>query len=164
MLRVLVSVFLMFAPMAANATSEATALPDAEVRGSATYRFVGFPLYKARLFTEAGAPLDWSRDFGLELEYLRNLTEKDLVEGTMREFTRLGTSLPIREQLEICFEDVRKGDRFVAVSRGQDRIAFWLNGQPTCTLTHPRIKSHFMGIFLGDNTRSKTFTQELKGE
>ena len=105
-----------------------------------------------------------SQDFALELTYLRNLTGHDLVESTMRELTRTGGTLPVRGKLEGCFRDVRKGDRFVAVSNGQDQIGFWYNGQRVCTLTHPQIKSRFMAIFLGDNTRSKSFTRQLKGE
>lgn len=157
-------IWLLVAPLSAQANTVATVLPDAELRGTATFRFLGLPLYNARLFTPSGAPLDWNKDFGLELQYMRNLTEYDLVESTMREFARLGASVPVRSQLETCFDDVRKGDRYTAVSQGQNKIAFWLNGKRTCTLSHPQIKLRFMGIFLGDKTRSKSFTRKLKGE
>ncbi|GAA6191302.1 hypothetical protein [Phaeobacter sp. NW0010-22] len=151
-------------PLSSQASTINSALPGAELRGAATFRFIGFPLYEARLFTKSGAPLDWSKDFGLELKYLRNLTEYDLVEGTMRELNRTGTALPLRGQLEQCFDDVRNGDRYIAVSKGQNQIGFWLNGNRVCTLKHPQIKTRFMTIFLGDNTRSKSFTRKLKGE
>ncbi len=156
--------WLLLTPLGAQANTVENVLQDAELRGAATFRFLGFPFYKARLFTQHGAPLDWSKDFGLELQYMRTLSEFDLVESTMRELARLGDAIPVRAQLETCFDDVIKGDRYTAVSMGQNRIAFWLNGKPTCTLTHPNIKSRFMGIFLGDNTRSKIFTRKLKGE
>ncbi len=155
---------IVLAPVLAQASPMGSALPDAELRGVATFRFIGFPLYEARLYTRSGAPLDWAKDFGLELKYLRNLSEYDLVEGTMREFKRTGTDLPVRDQLEGCFDDVRKGYRYVAVSQGPNKIRFWLNGNPTCTLSYPQIKTRFMAIFLGDTTRSKSFTRKLKGE
>lgn len=164
MRRCIALLFLTLTPLSAQANTVQSVLPNAELRGAATYRFVGFPLYDARLFTPSGAPLDWSQDFGLELKYLRNLTEYDLVEGTMREFKRTGAALPLRRQLERCFDDVRKGDRYTAISKGQNQIGFWRNGTRVCTLTHPRIKTRFMGIFLGDGTRSKSFTHKLKGE
>ncbi len=164
MRRCIALIWLLLIPISAQANTVESVLPDSELRGAATFRFVGFPLYKAQLFTQSGAPLDWSKDFGLELQYMRNLTEFDLVESTMREFARLGSDLPVRDQLSTCFDDVRKGDRYTAVSKGQNKIAFWLNGKPTCTLSHPGIKSRFMGIFLGENTRSKSFTRKLKGE
>jgi hypothetical protein len=141
-----------------------TVLPDAQLRGAATFRFVGFPIYEAQLFTRAGAPLDWEADFGLELTYLRNLTGQDLVEGTLREMERTGASLPQRAQLERCYRDVRKGDRYVAVSKGPDAIGFWLNDRFVCTLSQPEIKTSFMEIFLGDNTRSSSFSRALRGE
>ncbi|MCB4455710.1 hypothetical protein [Leisingera sp. McT4-56] len=140
------------------------ALPGAELRGESTFRFVGVPLYKARLFTHGGAPLDWSRDFALELTYLRYLSGADLVESTLRELERLGGAPPVRGQLERCFRDVRRGDSYAAVSKGPDRIGFWNNGQRVCTLSHPGIKGRFMAIFLGPDTRSASFTRRLKGE
>lgn len=164
MRNIVLSSALILAPVFAQASTVEAALPDAELRGTATFRFVGLPIYEARLFTEAGAPLDWNKDFGLELKYLRSLSERDLVESTMREFKRTGDAVPMRDQLERCFNDVRKGDRFFAVSKGQNQIGFWHNGKRVCTLSHPQIKTRFMAIFLGENTRSKSFTRKLKGE
>ena len=164
MRKLLLSLVAVLVPLSAQASTIKSALPGAELRGAATFRFVGFPLYEARLFTKSGAPLDWNQDFGLELKYLRNLTEFDLVEGTMRELKRTGTAMPLRSQLEQCFNNVRTGDRYVAVSKGQNQIGFWHNGKRVCTLSHPQIKTRFMAIFLGENSRSKSFTQKLKGE
>lgn len=155
---------LMIGPTIASASPVTSALPGAEQRGAAIFRIVGLPIYRARLFTQDGGALDWSADFGLELEYLRNLTDADLIENTMREFRRTGTALPVRGQLERCFNDVRKGDRYVAVSNGPNKIRVWHNGRRVCTLAYPHIKTRFMAIFLGDNTRSKSFTRRLRGE
>jgi hypothetical protein len=110
--------WLFLTPVSVNANTVEAVLPDAELRGAATFHFVGFSLYTARLFTLSGAPLDWNEDFGLELQYKRNLSELDLMEGTMREFARLGDPVPVRSQLQTCFDDVRKGDLFTAVSKG----------------------------------------------
>lgn len=151
------------APALAQSNIAAAALPGAQVRGTATLRFLGLPLYQARLFTVKGAALDWGKDFGIELTYLRNLSQYDLVEATMREFKRTGGALPLEAQLNSCFDAVKKGDRYLAVSNGADAIGFWRNGKRTCTLSYPQIKSRFMGIFVGDNTRSKSFTQKLTG-
>ncbi|MDU8927019.1 hypothetical protein RXV86_06455 [Alisedimentitalea sp. MJ-SS2] len=164
MRKVILALVALALPMGAQASTIKTALPGAEMRGAATFRYIGFPLYKAQLFTKFGAPLDWSKDFALELKYLRNLSEYDLVEGTMRELNRTGATLPVRGQLQKCFRHVRKGDRYVAISEGPNQVRFWHNGKRVCTLSHPSIKTRFMSIFLGDNTRSKSFTRKLKGE
>ena len=164
MLRPVLLCLLILVGHAAKASPVSSALPDAELRGEATLRFLGFPLYKARLFTPSGAPLDWSKDFALELTYLRDLTAYDLVEGTMREFERTGGTLPVRAQLNQCFFDVRKGDRYTAVANGPNQLTFWRNDTRTCTLSHPQITARFMGIFLGDNTRSRRFTSLLRSD
>ena len=152
------------APGITAASPLTSVLPGAELRGAATLRYLGFPLYNARLFTKGGAPLNWGADFGLELTYLRNLTQNDLVEGTMRELKRTGGPLAVRDKLNACLADVAKGDSYLAITQGPDQIGFWRNGARSCTLSHPRITARFMGVFLGDNTRSKSFTRRLRGE
>jgi len=150
---------------AASATALPSALNGTQVRGEATFRFLGIPLYDARLYTKDGAALSWAEPFGIELTYRKNLTQYDLVESTMREFDRTGgTPMPVRDQLETCFQDVKKGDRFLAVTEGANQVGFWLNDRRTCALKYPQISQRFMGIFIGDNTRSRSFTRNLKGE
>ena len=154
----------MLAATVAPISAAKAAFSGASERGSAVYRYLGLPIYDATLYTKAGAPLDWNEDFGLQLRYLRNFTQYDLVESTMRELSRTGGTLPVRAQLEDCFSDVRKGDRFLAVTDGPNRVNFWLNGNRTCTLSYPGITSRFMGIFLGENSRSASFTRKLRGQ
>ncbi len=139
------------------------ALNDAELRGSATFRYLGFPIYDAQLFTPGGTPLNWSQDFGLELRYRRNLSKKALVNSTLDEMKRIGRAAPVRSQLDVCFDAVRKGDRYLAISQGPNKVGFWLNGRKVCTMSYPGIKRSFMSIFLGDNTRSASFTRTLRG-
>jgi len=147
------------------ATSQASNLPNgAEQRGAAAFRFLGFQIYTARLFTKGGLPLDWSQDFGLELTYKRNLSQSDLVEATLREMDRMGNALPIRGQLENCYQAVRSGYTYLAVSNGPDQLTFWRNDVAVCTLSHAGIKTRFMEIFLGENSRSERFTQALLGQ
>ena len=161
----LITLFIVLALPATAQNSVVTAhLPGAQERGAATYRYLGFAVYDARLFTPGGAALNWSTDMALELKYLRNLTRNDIVQATVVEFERNGGALPVEDQLNTCFADVSKGDRFMAVSKGANTIGFWLNGRKTCTLSHPNIRKRFMGIWLGENTRSRRFTQALSGQ
>ena len=75
------------AGLAAN-TAQAV-LPGADIRGAATFRYLGVALYDASLFTQGGGALNWTRDFGLELRYKRTLSQKSLVDATLREMERL---------------------------------------------------------------------------
>ncbi|MGI9369765.1 MAG: hypothetical protein ACR2O2_13095 [Ruegeria sp.] len=160
----LLSLAVLFVPGTVWASPVFGLIDNADVRGAATFRYLGFPLYDARLYTPGGAPLDWQDDFGLELQYRRNLTQKDLVEATLLEMDRIGSGAPVKDQLDKCFSAVRKGDSYLAISQGPNRIDFWRNGQKTCTLAYPGIKRSFMSIFLGSNTKSASFTRRLRGQ
>ena len=162
--RVPLSLLLILWPMVVQAVPVSTAFPGGELRGQATLRFLGFPLYQARLYTPGGQALDWREDLALELTYLRRLSKTDLVDATLREFNRTGAPLPVRDQLEKCYDGVGRGDRYLAVSNGPDEVLFWRNGQRMCALSYPGIKHRFMAIFVGDNTRSPAFTRKLRGE
>lgn len=151
-------------PVSGMASTVAKVLPGAELRGTATFRYLGFQVYDARLFTKNAAPLNWSEEFGIELTYKRKLTQYDMVEATLREMKRTGPGVPIRTQLEGCYKGVSPGDRYLAVSQGPDAVKFWYNDSAICTLRHPDIKNRFMSIFLGENTRSARFTRALKGK
>ena len=151
-------------PVIVHATPVTSVLPGAELRGQATLRFLGLPLYHARLYTPGGMAFDWQKDLALELTYLRSLTEADLVNSTMRELSRTGEPMPVQDQLVDCFDDVGEGDRYLAVSNGPDELLFWRNDRRMCALSYPRIKERFMAIFLGENTRSPAFTRKLRGQ
>ncbi len=139
-------------------------LSDPKLLGSSTFRFLGLPLYDAKLYTPGGAPFSWDEDFGLLLTYRKSLTQKALVNSTLEEMDRQGNSASIRGQLETCFKAVSKGDSYLAISEGPNKVGFWRNGAQTCTLSNPGIKRAFMSIFLGSDTRSASFTQQLKGK
>ncbi|WP_254430572.1 MULTISPECIES: hypothetical protein [unclassified Ruegeria] len=155
---------LLLAPIGLAASPIPGDLKDPKQLGSATFRFLGLPLYDAKLYTPAGAAFSWDEDFGLQLTYRKNLKQKALVESTLEEITRQGNSAPTQAQLEACFQAVSKGDSYLAVSKGPNEVDFWRNGSKTCSLTYPGAKRSFMSIFLGDNSRSASFTQQLKGQ
>lgn len=151
-------------PAMLPATPLETVLPGAELRGQATLRYYGLALLQARLYSPEGRPVDWQDEMALEFTYLRKFTESDLVKSTMMEFTRNGAAPPVEDQLARCFDDVGRGDRYLAVSNGPDQVMFWRNQQPMCTLSHPGVKNRFMAIFLGENTQSPAFTRKLLGQ
>ncbi|MEX0277864.1 MAG: hypothetical protein AB3N19_10125 [Ruegeria sp.] len=139
-------------------------LKDPQLLGSATFRYLGLPIYDAKLYTPGGTQFSWSEDFGLQLTYRKNLKQKALVESTLDEIKRQGNQAPTQAQLEQCFKAVSKGDSYLAISEGPNKVGFWRNGVNTCTLSNPGIKQAFMSIFLGNNTRSASFTRQLKGQ
>ena len=155
---------LLAAPGALAASPLTSELTDPELRGSSTFRFLGLPIYDARLYTPGGAPFSWSEDFGLQLTYRKTIAKKALVDSTLDEMARQGNPAPTKSKLAACMRPVSKGDSYLAISKGPDQVEFWLNGVQTCTLSSPGIKRSFMSIFLGNDTRSASFTRQLKGQ
>ncbi|MEP5153035.1 hypothetical protein [Planktotalea sp.] len=148
----------------ALASSVDKVLPGAKLRGESTFRYLGFQLYDARLYTKNGAALDWSDDFALELTYKRSLTQYDLVEATLREMKRIRKPLPSRAKLEACYKAVQPGDQYLAVTQGANKVQFWRNGRAVCTLSGQGIKDGFMSVFLSTDSRSQRFTRALLGQ
>lgn len=163
MYSLILAIFLLNSAIIAHASPVGSILPSAEQRGEATFRFLGIPMYKARLYTDGGRAFDWQQDFALDLTYQRNLTEYDLVVSTLREINQLGQTPTVRDQLIRCFDDVASGDSYLAVTDRADRIVLWRNGRSVCISSHPQIKRYFMSIFLDENTRSAKFTRNLRG-
>lgn len=154
-----VAVLLSLMPLAAKAE-----LPgEFEPRGEAAFRFLGMKLYDARLYTENGAAFDWKRDFALEITYAQRFSRDALVKSTMDEIARLGRDAPDAEVWKSCFRSVSKGHQFLAVTQGANRLDFILNGRKVCSLNYSDIARSFMEIFLGENTRSASFTRALRG-
>ncbi len=156
-------IFLLLSPTLARASIVGNILLDAKQCGKATFRFLGFPIHKARLCTHGGRAFGWQQDFALELTYQRNLPEYNLVEVTPREMKRLDQTPSVEDQLARSFDDGGLGDRYLAITNGSVRIGLWRNGRSAYTLSHPQIKHHFMSIFLGENSRLVKFTRNLRG-
>ena len=135
-----------------------------EQLSKAEFRYFGLKLYDARLFTDQGNAFDWNNDFALEITYARRFTQNSLVRSTMDEIQRVGRKSPNTEVWNKCFRTVQKGHKYLATTQGADQIEFALNGKKTCSLKYPDIARSFMGIFLGQDTRSARFTQALRGE
>lgn len=164
LLRQAILALAMVLPCGLAASPLAERLGDPQVLGSSTFRFLGLPVYDARLYTPGGAPFNWNQEFGLKLTYRRSIAQKALIKSTLDEMVRQGNPPPTAAQLQACFQAVSKGDSYLAISKGPDKIGFWRNGSRTCTLSSPGITRAFMSIFLGSNTRSANFTRQLKGQ
>lgn len=164
MLRATLLSLSLLAPTGLIASPVTEELDGAQLLGTATFRYLGFPIYDAKLYTPKGASFSWSEDFGLQLTYRKSIKKNALVNSTLDEMKRVGHPAPIGDQLDVCFKGVTKGDSYLAVSDGPDKVSFWLNGRKTCTMAYPGIKRSFMSVFLGENTRSASFTQMLQGK
>lgn len=140
---------------------------DAQLRGEATFRWLGLPLYTARLFTPGGQALAGANPVGLELIYARNITRQSLVNATVSELERLEGSQAdhgiIGQKLAPCFRDVTDGDRFVATATKANELQVFFNGARTCRISHEKLGARFLNIWLSQNSRSPALSRQLRG-
>ena len=165
----LIILFLMPAMAQANviASDIRAQLSAAERIGQVQVRFVGLRLYSAALFTEEGAPFNWSRPFALELKYARRFSRERLVSASMSELERMEgrrtDHSAIASKLKACFRTVKASDRFVAIPDGKNSVRFYHNGRQTCRLSHANIRSRLLGIWLSDRARNLHLSRNLRG-
>ena len=145
----------------------AATIENAQIRGAATFRWLGLPLYTARLFTPGGAAVDWSRPVALQLTYARDIKRQSLVDATVSELERLEGSQAdhavIGQKLSPCFRNVSEGDQFVAATRGRDEVVLFFNGNKTGSTSHDNLGRRFLDIWLSDNSRSPSQSRKLRG-
>lgn len=145
------------------------AMPNAEKVGEATYSVLSVRLFNAELFADGGA-FSWQRLFALSLTYERSAQASTLINRSIREMSSRGAGAaehlaPLRAQLERCFTNVARGDRFTGVSTGVETAVFYLNGAQRCEVRWPNFRRHFFGIWLdGRDGAAARISAQLRGE
>lgn len=146
-------------------------LPDAQLQGSATLRFLGMDIYKARLWTsrEFKAASYTQSAFGLELIYMRSLSGRLIAERSLKEMQRQGRASEEREQAWLAamaqaFPDVKAGDRITGVYRPGAGTNFWFNGQTRPAVHDASFGPVFFGIWLSDATSEPKMRTSLLGQ
>lgn len=152
----------------ANAAMADVGFPNAQPLGSASFRWLGVTFYDATLYTQNTSQFSWQKPMALELQYRTGVSGRKLAGSAAIEIRRLEGTAPDSSQfvtkLQKCFRDVKKGDRYVAVSTSQNRVQLALNGRRTCTVDHSDARQRFFGIWLSPNSRMPTLSRQLRGE
>lgn len=156
-------------PASASPGEVSRALPDAEKVGEAAYTVLSVRLFNAELYADGGT-FSWARPFALTLTYDRSAGANVLINRSIREMSSRGAGsaqqlAPLRAQLERCFSNVARGDRFTGVSTGQETAVFYLNGAQRCEVSWPNFRRHFFGIWLdGRDGAAARISAQLRGE
>jgi hypothetical protein len=140
------------------------------LRGHARFRFWGFEVYDASLWTgpsfDAASP--HSQVLALELRYLRDFAGKDIAERSLKEMRRVDAINAEQEkrwltEMQRVFPDIRKGDRLLGVQRPGQAAVFWFNGQLRGEVADPEFARRFFGIWLSPRTSEPALRQALLG-
>ena len=141
---------------------------NAATAGQATLRWLGFKVFDAALMTPMGRPYGKNLKAALRLEYHMAFSQRELVASTLSEMKRIEGAhvdhTQLATQLETCFLDVGRRDNYLAYGPSPDQITFFRNGQQTCELKSPGIRSRILAVWLAPNSRFPALSRKLRGQ
>lgn len=149
-------------------TSIAADAPGLSQRGSGTYRWLGFEIYTATLWTAGVAP-DFGRPFALALRYARTLNGRAIADRSADEIEKLALATP--EQLAAwrtamagVFPDVARGTTLTGLHLPGRGARFFRDGQPIGDIADAAFARAFFSIWLHPQTSAPDLRTALLGE
>lgn len=145
-------------------------LPDARLLGSGELRFLGLPIYDARLWVGPGFDVADPLVFplALELDYRRALDGGRIAERSLVEMQRAGGFSAAQggqwlAAMRALFPDVQRGDRLTGLYRPGQGLAFFFNVRPIGELPDADFARRFIGIWLAPETSQPRLRRQLLG-
>lgn len=168
--RLMSAVCLALALYAGHAFSDwREAMPEANLIGEADFRWYGFEVYQARLWSTVSKP-SLDTPFALELDYRRRISKQDLVETSLEEMQRVnGTVLDAGRlqdwgaQMGRAFVEVQPGTRITGVYMPGQGCRFYVDGRLSHEITDALFARRFFSIWLDPRTRHPELRQRLLG-
>ena len=139
-------------------------------RGQSRFKFLGFEVYEATLWTAPDFTPEAvdQHSVALELQYLRSFQAKDIAKRSIQEMRRIGAFSAAQEkhwmaEMQRVFPPVRAGDRLLGLHRPGESAVFWLNGQALGDIRDPAFARLFFGIWLSPRTSAPGLRKALLG-
>ena len=159
------SALMAFGPQTALAqvpeASAATAAPlsGARLVGQGVLRFLGFEIYRARLWVQPGFDADnyAAHPLALELTYHRAFTGAAIARRSIEEIQRQTALAPAQaerwqQQLATLLPDVQPGDRLTGLYLPQQGMRLWRGSQALGAIGDAELARLFFGIWLSPRT------------
>lgn len=137
--------------------------------GETKLKFLFWDVYESRLFSADGtykAKDSFNDEYPLvlEIEYLRDIDAKDLVENTIEQWQHLKLEQDQYEEylpwLQQVWPNVKKGDR-LAIYVDSTSSQFFFNGQSIDRVQSENFGQLFLSIWLSPNTSQPKLRKEL---
>lgn len=140
---------------------------DLRERGSGEFRFFGFHIYDARLWS-AGSRFDPAGRFALGLRYARDFAGERIAKQSDEEIARLGIGteeLRARwlEAMKKLFPDVKAGTELIGVNEPGRGARFFRDGVAIGSIDDPEFAGAFFAIWLDPRTRAGDLRRRLLG-
>lgn len=150
------------------AASADEALSGQRAIGQSLFRWWGLEVYRATLYGDASfdPPRFERQRFGLELEYLRNFSGRDITQRSIDEMQGIAALDPAqasgwRDAMLKTFPDVRPGDRLLGLHEPERGARFYLNGRLLAAVDDPVFSARFFGIWLSPRTSQPRLREAL---
>ncbi|GHD64275.1 chalcone isomerase family protein [Jeongeupia chitinilytica] len=142
---------------------------DARLQGEGMLRYIGFPVYQARLWS-AVPPSGDAVPFALELHYRRSISRERLADTSIDEIRRIfgeryddAHLQQWRGAMLRAFVDVRDGDRITGVFLPGRGARFYAGERLTADIADPVFAHAFFAIWLDPATRDPALRASLLG-
>ncbi len=154
--------------VASASPSASTPLEGARLVGQGTMRFLGFEVYRARLWAQPGFDADQysAHPLALELTYQRNFTAEAIAKRSIEEMRRVGSFTPQQatrwqQALQAALPDVKPGDRLLGLYQPGAGAVFRMGGRVVGEVPDAEFSRLFFGIWLSPQTSEPGLRQEL---
>jgi len=156
---------LLLLSLGATALAQTTELQKV---GEAHLKVLFWPVYDSRLFTADGSYQPGQSPLRLEIQYLRNIESKDLVERTAAEWQAQQLSHPKQQQwldtLSQIWPDVAENDVITLELRENQHSHFYVNNTWVGSIEDPAFGQQFLDIWLSPQTTRPAIRQQLLGQ
>jgi hypothetical protein len=135
--------------------------------GEARLKFLFWPVYDSRLYSENGSYRDTQRPVRLEIQYLRDIEAQALVEQTGNAWQQ--QRIPAQQQqlwlqaLSELWPDVSKNDVLTLHIDEQNKSTFYRNGELLGSIDDVYFGQSFLNIWLSPDTSRPRLRQNLLG-
>lgn len=141
---------------------------DLQKVGEAQLKVLFWPIYDSRLYTANGTYQPGEPPLRLEIEYLRDIAAKDLVERTAAEWEAQQLSHPNQlqwlETLAQIWPDVSEND-VISLELGEDLNShFYVNNTWVGSIDDPSFGQQFLDIWLSPDTTRPDIRDQLLGQ
>lgn len=143
-------------------------LPGVSLAGQGTLRFLGFEIYRARLWLSPGfQPDDYAaQPLALELAYQRDFTTQAIAQRSIEEMRRVGPftaqqATRWQQSLQAALPDIKAGDRLIGLYQPGTGAVFQMRGRTVGEVADPEFARLFFGIWLSPQTSEPRLREAL---
>lgn len=142
-------------------------IEGAKLIGEGQFRWLGFKVYDAQLWTgQLHFSFPSPGKFALDFRYALSLQGKKIAESGIKEIEKLGFGTPRQRQqwlhdMEGCFPDVEAGTHLTGVYEPGIGASFYRDGKKTCDVADSEFGNAFFAIWLDPRTTASHLREQL---